>query len=133
MVTENIAPKNDALWQRYDKEIDLYKYYLEIAVKGALFVFGITGALTSYYFTHSDEPWLVYALLLPIILNLGFVILFYYSINEARMMANEHRSTCNTLGITPFNMTPLPSLCAILAIMYLIVAIGLGCVIYLNT
>ncbi len=47
---------DDVLLKRYEKEIDLYKFYFEIAVKGSLFAFGVTGALLSYFFSKPEDP-----------------------------------------------------------------------------
>ena len=48
-MTNSKSTPNDTLTKRYEFEIDLYKFYLDMSVKGSLFAFGLTGALISYY------------------------------------------------------------------------------------
>src|SRR5262245_40001045 len=80
----------NTMLERYKGELDLYKFYLDISVKGALFAFGITGALVSFILTYRDQvPALKFALVLPLILNGGFCYLFYWSaINSKKMSAH---------------------------------------------
>ena len=124
----------DMLLKRYETEIDLYKFYLDIAVKGSLFAFGLTGALLSYYFTNYEEnKLLVWSLLLPIILNAGFCVLFFFSIRRSKEMSEHHKRTCEQLGgLHNFNTDPLKALCQIFSGMYGLVAIGLVIVFWVH-
>src|SRR5215831_16155347 len=99
----------DHLLKRYQTEIDLYKFYLDIAIKGSLFAFGLTGALLSYYFTnYKENRMLVWALLLPILLNAGFCYVFYHSIDASKRMTIDHEETCKQLHhLQAFNTNPL--------------------------
>lgn len=122
--TEPISDEN--LIKRYEQEIDLYKFYLDMAVKGSLWAFGLTGVLVAYFFTNRQaNRLLVWSLLLPVILNVGFFVLFYASIDASRNLKTDHASTCSTLKIKTFDMRPLPALCIILSCMYGAVTIGL--------
>lgn len=122
--------KNDAatdrLLKRYETEIDLYKFYMDMSIKGALFAFGLTGALLSYFFTHrAKDKSLVWAICLPVILNAGFFILFRASVRASTKMTEHHNATSRKLNLDPFDTNPLPSLCRILSWMYGLVTIGL--------
>jgi hypothetical protein len=114
------------LWRRYDKEVEMYHFYIDMAVKISLFSFSITGALAAYYFTNPTHKLVVQALVVPIVLNAGLAVLLGFSAKESAKMAAEHRSTCEELKIVPFNMNPLPSLCIILMVMYVTVFGALG-------
>jgi hypothetical protein len=114
----------EMMWRKLEKDIDLYKFYLDIAIKTAVFAFGITGALVSYYFS-SRQPLVGYALLFPAVMNGGFSVLFHASIDASRKLKESHERTCGELGLPPFDMRPLPSVCVIFASMYLLAAIGL--------
>ncbi len=117
---------DDVLLKRYEKEIDLYKFYFEIAVKGSLFAFGVTGALLSYFFSKPEDPLVVWALAVPIMLNFGFLVLFSASIKESKKMNCDHEQTCEQLNnVVPFDMTPLSALCKIFSCMYALVTVGL--------
>ena len=102
-MTNSKSTPNDTLTKRYEFEIDLYKFYLDMSVKGSLFAFGLTGALISYVFANRQtDHLLVWSLLLPMILNAGLPrpILREYSCirkNEARSRGNlqapgQHRA-----------------------------------------
>ena len=115
----------EMMWRKLEKEIDLYKFYLDIAIKTAIFAFGITGALVSYYFS-SKQPLAGYALLFPAVMNYGFFILFRASIAASNELRDSHESTCLQLEWQPaFDMRPLPSVCTIFSWMYLLATIGL--------
>ena len=120
------ADLNEALWRKLGTDIDLYKFYLDIAVKAGLFVFGITGAMAAYVFSGKTDL-AVYALPFPLALNVGFTILFHYSVDAAKQFRTSHEQTCESLAIRPaFNLRPLESTCSILSIMFLLAAIGLA-------
>ena len=115
----------EMMWRKLEKDIDLYKFYLDIAIKTAIFAFGITGALVSYYFS-SKQPLAGYALLFPVVMNCGFFVLFRASIAASNKLRDSHESTCRQLGRQPpFDMRPLPSVCIIFSCMYFLATIGL--------
>ena len=64
-------------------------------------------------------------LLLPLILNMGFLILFRASIRESDKIKKQHIETCHKLGTDSFEMEPLVALCKILSFMYGAVTVGL--------
>jgi len=109
------------------QDVDLYKFYLDISVKAALFVFGISGALVSYFFSSNAKDVVVYALVFPLILNVGFFVLFHASIKASSEMRDVHKQTSKALeGVEAYDMEPLPSVCRILSYMYLLAAAGLA-------
>jgi hypothetical protein len=125
--TDDKKMARDHLLKRYETEIDLYKFYLDIAIKGSLFAFGLTGALLSYYFTNYEKnPMLVWALPLPILLNAGLCVLFRASIHASTHMMIDHEETCKQLHhLKAFDTNPLPAVCKIFSAMYGLVAAGL--------
>lgn len=78
--------QNKALWSCYEKDIELYKFYFEIALKFAVFVFGLTGAIISYYFTNSGEEMIHHSLLFPAILNTFASVVSFISTGSAKKM-----------------------------------------------
>src|SRR4051812_5562427 len=46
----NTAPTPVFLRKRYDKEIDVYKFYIKMSIEASFFAFSFTGALLSYLF-----------------------------------------------------------------------------------
>jgi len=74
----NSEPDRDLLWKQYELHVGLYKHYLELVLKFNVFYYAATGAILSYFFSKTDVPLIKYSLLFPIIMSLGFAILFIY-------------------------------------------------------
>lgn len=68
----------ELLWRQYSMAIELFKHYLKLAVEFNVFFYGITGGVVSYYFAHSTEPLMRYALLLPFAMSVFFGLFFIY-------------------------------------------------------
>lgn len=60
--------ERDRLWQQYVVLVDLYKYYLDMVWKVAVWYYATTGAILAYFFSHiGDQGGGVLALLLVFI------------------------------------------------------------------
>ena len=70
--------ERELLWRQYNLNIDLYKFYLDIALKVNAFFYVITGGILTFYFANSNERLIQYSLLLPIILSIAFGGVFIY-------------------------------------------------------
>lgn len=70
--------KAEALWRQYELHVDLYKYYLKLALEFNFLYYAITGAILSYYFAHSDLPLVKYSLVLPVVMSVLFCGFFMY-------------------------------------------------------
>lgn len=81
-MTNNVD--KEFLWRQYQINIDLYKHYLELTLKFNVFYYAVTGAILSFYFSQSDINLIRFALLLPIVMSIGFGIFFFYG---AKLMA----------------------------------------------
>ncbi len=71
--------EREDLWKEFEKSIDLYKFYLDMVLKASIFIFGITGGITSYYLSNTNKPLIKLSLVLPLIMNAGFTLLIYGS------------------------------------------------------
>jgi hypothetical protein len=69
---------SELLWRQYNLHVDLYKFYLDIALKMNVFFYLITGGILSFYLANSNERLLKYSFLLPIILSIAFGVVFIY-------------------------------------------------------
>ena len=117
---------NDMLWRQVDKDIELYKFYLEILIKAAMVIFAITGGITSYCLAHDDSPLMAYSLLLPIILNTSFSLICFMGLAPAKFMVQGHIDICeNNDALIPYDFTPLIHVLYLFISMYTMVAIGL--------
>ena len=56
--------------------VDLYKFYVDLAIKVIVSYYAITGAIVSFYFTKSGLPIARWALALPCVMSFGLAVLF---------------------------------------------------------
>ena len=66
---------NNLLWKQYGVFVDLFKFYLDTALKANIWFYSITGAILTYYFKNAGDQLLKYSLVLPMVLGLGFGII----------------------------------------------------------
>ena len=106
-----VLDKKTLRW-KIDKDLELYKFYLDMSVKAAVFLMTVSGAIVSYALTNRDHiPRMV--LLFPALMNGGFAVLFFYSVKRAQELFDGQVEECTKLGVSSFNMGPLKALCRI--------------------
>lgn len=118
-----------------EKDIDLYKFYLDVSLKLSIFVFGTTGAIVSYQQASlSRSPLIGLSLIFPLLLNLGFAIICKTGVRPAVELAREHETRVRTLrsqrgrdlGIEAYDLTSLPRTLELLGWLYLTTSLALG-------
>lgn len=94
---------NNVLWKQYATYVDLFKFYLDTALKANLWFYSITGAILTYYFAvknaRPDSPNVLNAaasplehtLVLPMVLGVGLGIIFLVGSTQANDMRNKLR------------------------------------------
>jgi hypothetical protein len=117
-------PDKDLLWKQYELHVGLYKHYLELVLKFNVFYYAGTGAILSYFFSKTDVPLIKYSLLFPIIMSLGFAILFIYGAFALRITRQDVFDLRDKLGLeTAPELNVLAILLAISASMMVGVAV----------
>jgi hypothetical protein len=125
--------QEDKNWKELDKDIELYKFYIEIAIKSAIFVFGITGAIVSYYFSNQIKELMEYSLFVPIILNGGCFFICFSNIGASKRLKDKHYTLCQQVGVDGYyEMEALPQLLYLFSIMYALITIGLLVLLAIN-
>jgi hypothetical protein len=119
------ADRETTLRWKIDKDIQLYSFYLDVAVKASVFLMAVTGGIASYVLSKPASPIISIALAFPAIVNAGFTVLFFYSITEADRIAQVHTEACKELGVPEFNMNPLDAVCKIFCLMCAVATVGL--------
>ena len=110
---------SDIVWRKIEKDIDLYKFYLELILKSGIFVLGITGGLVSFYFANQGKDLIIYSLLMPTLMNLGFFVICFKSIRFANVMRKEHFKFCKKVGIEKgYNFRPLAEFLQLFSCIY---------------
>ena len=117
--------KDTTLRWKIDKDLELYQFYLDVSVKGAVFLMTVTGAIASYILSDARGKFSSIALTFPTVMNAGFAVLFFYSIGESNRLFELHKEACRKLGIAAYNMKPLRSVCQLFALMFSVAAVGL--------
>jgi hypothetical protein len=121
-------PDKDLLWKQYELHVGLYKHYLELVLKFNVFYYAGTGAILSYYFSKTEVPLIKYSLLFPIIMSLGFAILFIYGAFALRITRQDVFDLRDKLGLeTAPELNVLAILLAISATMMVGVAVVIFC------
>jgi hypothetical protein len=72
--------EDDRLWRQYLVLVELYKFYLEIALKAAVWYFATAGTILTYFFRHiagPDARPLLFVLLFLSFASLGFGYLHF--------------------------------------------------------
>ncbi|ASC73291.1 hypothetical protein XM38_042550 [Halomicronema hongdechloris C2206] len=119
--------EREDLWKEFDKNIDLYKFYLEIVLKTSIFIFGITGAIVSYYFSNASKPLVELSLCLPLIMNAGFAYLCFKGASFADILDRDHDILSEELGTRiAFTFSPLHEVLRLFVVLYALVSISLG-------
>lgn len=125
--------KREDLWKEFDKNIDLYRFYLELVLKTSIFIFGITGAITSYYFSNASKPLIKLSLMLPLIMNAGFTYLCFKGATFVDILDKDHESLSEELGTRlALTLNPLHEVLRLFAILYALVSIGLAVILVTN-
>ena len=122
---EQFEDRTITLRWRIDKEIALYQFYLDIAVKAAIFLMAVSGAIASYVLANTDKPVLSLALAFPALMNAGFAILFFYSTAESRRLFELHAEASRELAVPEFNLGPLRAVCLLFSLICSTATVGL--------
>jgi len=95
----NPVPTPELLWRQYHLQVDLYKTYLKLLLKFNVFYYAATGAIVSYYFSKPDIPLMKYSLWFPILMSIGFAILFIYGASQTHVVRQELFDIRDKLGL----------------------------------
>jgi hypothetical protein len=77
--SDALVDADSVLWKQYLVYVDLFKLYVDSAWRPCVWFYAITGVLLSFYVDHesSDQSYLPYALLLPILFSIGFCFVYF--------------------------------------------------------
>lgn len=107
--------EREILWRDYALSADLYKFYLELAVKVNVFYYAITGGIASFCFAQQQLAYAKWALLLPALMSVCFAIVFAWSASFAAALRDENYTLAKKPGIeAPHEFGPWFSCCGYL-------------------
>ncbi|MGH7600186.1 MAG: hypothetical protein ACREOI_27845 [bacterium] len=90
---------HELLWKQYSQLIDLYKFYLDLALKANVFFYAITGSILTFYFSNKDSELSKFSLILPIVLSLLFGAIFSYGAILMKIFRDEIFNIRNMLKL----------------------------------
>ena len=105
MISAETTPNAEFLWKYYAQLVDLYKFYVDIALKANVFYYAITGGILTYYFSHRSDPLVEGALALPLLMSLGLAVLSWKGARLADILRHELIDTSDKLGLPAFPET----------------------------
>ncbi|HXS23317.1 MAG TPA: hypothetical protein VN719_03745 [Gemmatimonadales bacterium] len=118
-------------WKIFDTDLALYKFYMELLLKGAAVALALTGGVVSYCLAQKAAGLIRWSLLLPTLVNFGFALICLVGSWPAKMLATDHDDTCRMLGMeNPYDLKPLCWLLWTSSVSY--AAIGAGLLVLLR-
>lgn len=120
------VPSSDLLWKQYELHVELYKHYLELALKFNVFYYAVTGAVLSFYFSNTANLGMPRHLLLvfPVVVSLGFGGFFVYAANLVKVTRDDIIALGQALGFRTFpEIRVLAVLLRISGVMFILVAL----------
>lgn len=130
--------RSELLWRQYSQNVELYKFYMDLALKFNIFYYAVTGAILSFYFAQNGDGAvpvpdsnIKYSLLLPILMSVAFAGFFIYGACLMRHLREEVFAIGDELGlaVTP-DLRVLSVLLFIFSSVFIVVAVGCGYLIW---
>jgi len=116
-------------WRIFDKNVDLYKFYVDLVIKSGIFVFGVTGALFSFTVTAILDKGVfatIFSLLIPLAMNAGFCFIVHNGIKPAEYLKNHNEELSEKLGLPiVYEFETLIKLLKLFRILYALILVGL--------
>jgi hypothetical protein len=114
-------------WRDYSLNADLYKFYLELAVKVTVAYYAITGAIVSYCVAkRPPADYTRWALLLPLVMSLCLAIIYASSLKSALVLRDDMKSLWEKLPLKTYHdFSPLFFTLIALAVLQVGCAFGL--------
>ena len=91
--------ERELLWREYNLHIELYKYYMDIALKTNSFFYLITGGIVSFCVANTDRPLVRLALILPVIMSVALAFGFFYSALLSTRGRRQIFAIANKIGL----------------------------------
>jgi hypothetical protein len=116
----------EMLWKHYQLHIDLYKHYLNLLLQSNIFFYAITGAILSFFFSQSQKEILRYALILPMVMSLLFILICIFGAWQNRHTDEELQRITTVLNFPVFpDVRVLTFALLMFAVFFALIFIGL--------
>jgi len=117
----------ELLWRQYSQNVDLYRFYMELVIKLNVFYYAVTGAILSYYFSHTSMESVHLSLVLPLVMSVAFAGFFIYGALLTSVLRADVFAIRDALQLRAApDLGVLSVLLYIFAVVFLIVASACG-------
>lgn len=117
----------ELLWRQYSQNVDLYRFYMELVIKLNVFYYAVTGAILSYYFSHTTMESVHLSLVLPLVMSVAFAGFFIYGALLTSVLRADVFAIRDALQLRAApDLGVLSVLLYIFAVVFLIVASACG-------
>lgn len=121
------------LFHQYGTLVDIYKHHLDLVLKVNIFIYAITGAILSFYFSKSKIGVISYSLLFPSLINLCYGIFFFNASNRIQPLIDDMMAIAKALKLISWpDITFLRHSLRLSAFLFIVISIGLSCISLLN-
>jgi hypothetical protein len=81
--------------------VDLFKVYVDNALRPCIWFYAITGAILAFYVDHlaSDQPYLPYTLLVPLLFSAGFCVVYFRAARQVEDLRMKFDYIQEQLGL----------------------------------
>lgn len=86
-------------WQQYEHLVDLYRYYLDLAVKGTAAYWVVVGGVLTLVLANSQESEVLWALSIPILMSIGLLTALLVGRSKAQELARSIESLADNLDL----------------------------------
>ncbi|MDL1988888.1 MAG: hypothetical protein LWX08_14830 [Deltaproteobacteria bacterium] len=128
-----LAPSLQVLLHQYDTLVGIHKHHLDLVLKVNIFIYAITGAILSFYFSKPQTGIIAYSLIFPAFVNLCYGIFFFYASKRIDIFTTDIQAIAKALKIISYpDINFLKHSLQISAFLYFIISIGLSCITLFN-
>jgi hypothetical protein len=88
----------ETLYKQQDVLLELYKHHLKVLLEANVFIYAVTGAISSFVLTHSTLPNVRWILWLPAIVCILFAVFFFIVSKGFNYTDQDLRAICSALN-----------------------------------
>src|SRR3990172_8946355 len=115
------------LLHQYETIIGLYKHHIDSIIKINIFIYAVTGAILSFYFSQPCTGIIKYSLIFPSLMNLGYSLFFFVSSNYIQPWDTDIKAITSRLGLISYpDVMTLKRMLRLSAILFVLISLGIA-------
>jgi hypothetical protein len=115
------------LLHQYQTIVDWYKHHIRLLLEANIFIYAVTGSILSYYVSQKPHDGIMqYSLILPVVMNFSYAILFYYGSTNMGWFSEEIKDISVKLNLKSIpDVMFLSTALRVSSLLFAIIAIGI--------